>query len=559
MKKITLFAIGALGMLGFTASAQTARVQVVHNCADAAAATVDVYLNGALLLNDFAFRTATPFIDAPSGVPLSIDIAPGNSSSVAQSIYNLTTTLSDAQTYVLVADGIVSATGYNPAPAFGITVFSQGREAAGSPANTDVLVHHGATDAPAVDVVEMSIPAGTVVNDLAYPGFTSDYLGLITGDYIIDVTDASRNNVVASYAAPLESLGLQGAALMVVASGFLDPAQNSNGPAFGLWVALPSGGALIPLPPAPTARVQVIHNCADLAAAIVDVYANGALLLDDFAFRTATPFVNIPAGVPVNLSVAPGNSASSAESIYDTDVTLLAGEKYVLVANGIVSAVGYVPAPPFELSVFAQARETATTAGNTDVLVVHGSTDAPTVDVLESSVPAGTLVDDISFPSFSTSYLELPTADYVLDIADASGTTILARYAAPLATLGLQGQALAVVASGFLNPMQNSNGAAFGLWVALPSGGPLVPLPDAPLGLSTFADAGWSVYPNPANDFVYVNLHEVSQVPYLIADMNGRTVASGSFTSKIDVTGLAAGVYILSLPRQRLTHKLVVN
>jgi len=36
----------------------------------------------------------------------------------------------------------------------------------------------------------------------------------------------------------------------VVASGFLNPANNSNGSGFGLYVALPSGGNLVALPAA---------------------------------------------------------------------------------------------------------------------------------------------------------------------------------------------------------------------------------------------------------------------------------------------------------------------
>ena len=46
------------------------------------------------------------------------------------------------------------------------------------------------------------------------------------------------------------------------------------------------------------------------------------------------------------------------------------------------------------------------TSGNVDVLVHHGSTDAPTVDVVETGVGAGTLVDDISYTEFQ-GYLEL--------------------------------------------------------------------------------------------------------------------------------------------------------
>jgi len=55
-------------------------------------------------------------------------------------------------------------------------------------------------------------------------------------------------------------------------------------------------------------------------------------------------------------------------------------------------------------------REAATEATNTDVLVHHGSTDAPTVDVFETLVPAGTLVDNAPYGAFA-GYLELGTAD----------------------------------------------------------------------------------------------------------------------------------------------------
>ena len=551
MKKITRFIVIGLVLMSANVNSQTARLQVIHNCADLAAATVDVYVNNSLLLDNFAFRTATPFIDAPAGVPLSIDVAPSNSTSSADGIYNLTATLTANEKYILVANGIVSPTGYSPTQAFQLSVFGLARENAANPANTDVLVNHGSTDAPTVDVVETSIPAGVIVDNISYPSFTGDYLELPTGDYLLDVTNASGTTVVASYLAPLSALGLNGAALVVLASGFLDPSQNSGGPAFGLWVALPSGGDLIPLPMAGggMARVQVIHNCADLAAATVDVYLNQTLLLDNFAFRTATPFIDAPAGVPLSIDVAPSNSTSSADGIYTLTATLANGEKYILVANGIVSGTGYSPAPAFELSVFGLAREAASNLTNTDILVNHGSTDAPTVDVVEISVPAGTIVDNISYPSFTSSYLELPTADYILNVTDASGSTVVASYQAPLSTLGLNGAALTVLASGFLNPLQNSNGPAFGLWVALASGGALIPLPAAPLAVNENDLDQIRIYPNPTSAMLNIDLpFSYDQAKAEIIDISGRRIVTVSaLEGGINVSDLSDGIYVLSL------------
>ena len=545
----------------------TARVQVIHNSPDAAAEFVDVYLNGALLLDNFKFRTATPFIDAPAGVPIQVDIAPSNSTSVAQSIFNITPILTAGETYVVVANGIVSPTGYTPNQPFELSVFNLGREAASNVANTDVLVHHGSTDAPTVDVVETGVPAGAIVDDISFPDFTSGYLELPTANYTLDVRDASGTVVVATYAAPLATLALQGQALTVVASGFLNPVDNSNGPSFGLWVALASGGDLIPLPlvtpPSPTARVQVIHNSPDAAAEFVDVYLNGAILLDNFKFRTATPFIDAPAGTPIQIDIAPSTSTSVAQSIFNIAPTLTAGETYVLVANGIVSPTGYAPAQPFGLSVFAQGRETATNVANTDILINHGSTDAPTVDVVETSIPAGTIVDDISFPNFTSSYLELPTANYTLDVRDATGTVVVATYAAPLATLALQGQALTVVASGFLNPANNSNGPAFGLWVALASGGDLIPLPLVPLSTENFSVSQINLYPNPASDALNIAVpYSYNKVSGRIVDLSGREVITlPNISDKIDVTGLSNGMYVLdvAIDNKSFQQKFVVS
>lgn len=544
MKKITTLLATALILFGIEAHSQTARVQVIHNSADAAAAEVDVYLNGTILLDDFAFRTATPFVDAPAGTPIDIVVAPGNSTSSADGVYTLTTTLTADETYILVANGIVSADGYMPNQPFQLSIFAGAREEASSATAVDMLVNHGSTDAPSVDVVETSVPVGTVIDDIAYPEFADDYLELMPGDYTFDITTADGNTVVQSYLAPLETLSLQGEAITVLASGFLDPSMNNDGPAFGLWVALASGGDLVELPLAnPTARVQVIHNSADAAAELVDVYLNGDLLLDDFAFRTATPFIDAPAETPLEIVVAPSTSTSADDGIFTLEAELTTGETYIIIANGIVSADGYAPNEPFNLYVYPMAREMSAEEGNTDVLVFHGATDAPTVDV--QAVGAGTIVDDISYGNFD-GYLELPTADYTLSVATADGNTIVASYSAPLETLSLDNAAITVLASGFLDPSVNSDGAGFGLWVALASGGDLVQLPTAVLNTSEFSSKGIAVYPNPARENITIDIpYGFTSMNSSLYDMAGRLVLNTS-NNTINVSGLTSGVYLLT-------------
>ena len=98
--------------------------------------------------------------------------------------------------------------------------------------------------------------------------------------------------------------------------------------------ALPDGNVVaLPAAPAPQARLQVIHNAADPAASQVDIYLNGSILLDDFAFRAATPFVDVPAEVQLSIGVAPASSTGPQDIIATFTPTLDAGKTYVAVAG----------------------------------------------------------------------------------------------------------------------------------------------------------------------------------------------------------------------------------
>ncbi len=365
--KISLIAL-VIALVSTINVYSAARVQVIHNSADAAASVVDVWLDNTLLLDNFAFRTASPFVDAPAGVEFTVAIKDQNSTSPENPIWSENYTLTDGETYILVAEGIVSPSGYNPATPFDIAVYPTAREIANMTDKTDVLVHHGSTDAPTVDVYETGVGAGMIVDNLMYANFAG-YLELGVLDYVLEIRDETGITTVASYDAPLATLGLDGAAISVIASGFLNPANNSNGPAFGLYVALATGGDLVMLPVhLQTARVQVIHNSADAAASVVDVWLDNTLLLDNFAFRTASPFVDAPAGVEFTIAIKDQNSTSPENPIWSENYTLADGETYILVAEGIVSPSGYNPATPFDIAVYPTGREIANMTDKTDVL-----------------------------------------------------------------------------------------------------------------------------------------------------------------------------------------------
>ncbi len=563
MKKQITILMFLMGSFSLGSKAQTAELQIIHNAADPAAATVDIYVDGTIAIDDFAFRTATTFLTLPAGVTLNVGVAPGSSTSVADTIKNFAVTLADGQRYVAIANGVLNPANFAPNPdaastAFTLFVQDNIRNAAVNPSDVDFIAMHGATDAPTVDVIARNV--ATVVNDAPYGAITA-YVSVPASDYILDVTPAGGSPIVASFQADLSSLG--GGSAVVFASGFLDPSSNQNGEAFGLFAAL-ANGTVVPFPATSQARLQVIHNAADPAAASVDVYVNGSLLLDDFAFRTASPYVDVPADVILNVGVAPGNSTSVSDTLKNFEVTLANGGTYLAVANGVLNPSSFAMNPDgrstaFTLFLQDQMKETAATLSDVEIRVIHGASDAPTVDVLTGG---NILVDNAAYGDI-TPYITVPANDYVLDITPGNNnSTIVASFLAPLTAAG--GNSVVVLASGFLDPVNNQNGEPFALIAVFPDGSVVI------LSVPTSIEErpgrnNLSVYPNPVSDVVNVNLdNAVGQSTVKIMNVKSRvikTLQSSGNNLSVNVSDLSSGVYFISVQNEKFStvSKFVVD
>lgn len=85
------------------------------------------------------------------------------------------------------------------------------------------------------------------------------------------------------------------------------------------------------------------------------------------------------------------------------------------------------------------------------------------------------------------------------------------------------------------------------------------------LGLSTdFIENNLSVFPNPSNEIVYVQLNGVKITSINVMDMTGRTV--GTFTAptqfvEVDVTNFKAGTYLLNINTEKgnLVERIIVQ
>jgi hypothetical protein len=192
-------------------------------------------------------------------------------------------------------------------------------------------------------------------------------------------------------------------------------------------------------------------------------------------------------------------------------------------------------------------RLTANNSTEVDLRVIHGATDAPTVDVLANG---GVLVDNAPYTAI-TPYLSVPAASYILSITPGNNNTaIVASFLADITSI--PGQSAVVLASGFLNPAANQNGAAFGLIGVLADGtviifGNVTSINEAVENIN-------NVFPNPTSDVINVTFKEqvtnnttITVVNSIGQNVITETIAAGSLNHQIDVKGLSKGFYSMSI------------
>ena len=308
-----------------------------------------------------------------------------------------------------------------------------------------------------------------------------------------------------------------------------------------------------------TARLQVIHNAPDPAVDTVDVYVNDELFLDNVAFRTASAFTDVPAGVELKVDITEDDAADNSAPVFTGTYTLNASAMVQLIASGVVGT-GFAANPDgvstdFTLLVSTTAQEAALQAGKVEVRAVHGAPDAPTVDVRSPTSGADViLADDIAFTDV-TGYVALDPAAYVLNVTTVDGLTTVASYDADLSIAS--GSAITVLASGFLSPADDNNGPAFAL-VAVFANGTTSVLPVAVANEETARAAGMDLrVANPVASSTpvafdagvagRVQLEVFDALGRRVAELVDETVAPGMRSAVLDASALAPGAYVLRL------------
>jgi hypothetical protein len=463
--------------------------------------------------------------------------------------------LQQSDTVVVIANGLITTSGYNPFMTFRLDTLMGARETAHDPLSVEIMMAHGATDVPVIDIRS---GIETLADNMSF-GSLRHYLEAPFANHKFRLTNNTGSETIETYDLPLIGITTPGTAGIIITSGFMNPASNNNGPAFSTMFVRATGGpfvALQPTDPEAYARIQLIHNSADKSVDTVDLYLDGNKIVDNFPFRTATGFLDADVTSFMNLGIAPKTSTSTTDIFHTQPLKFDSAKRYVIVFDGIKSTSGYSPLLPLAVRAFTAAQEEAANTSNTDILMAHGATDLPTVDLREGT---NVLVDNLTYGNFAP-YFSLPAnKNYVLTVTNDNATVEIEKYKGELMTGGLQGQSITLLMSGFQNPAANSNGAPWGLYYATATGGPLVPLAISTSVKDLTSKNGITIWPNPATDKLHISSKQTITIAS-IYDITGKTVkVVYKPEGEIAVGQLSKGTYLIKLETDMgvVTHRFV--
>ena len=369
-----LTAAGLLAASPAGAVGGTTNTTVVHGIPGL---TVDVYVDGALTLDDFAPGTVAGPLTLPSGshsVAITAADAPDDSSPVL------------AADVVLVAGADMSIVAHlTEAGDPTVSVFTNDTSvlAAGE---GRVTVRHLAA-APAVDVL--------VGGNVAFAGLSNGHSAaadLAAGTLPVSLNAAGTSTQAFPASGTVDVALPAGVNLVVYAIGDLGAST------FDLAVQTIASGTI----GAPS-QISVVHGVPGLT---VDVYVGGVLLLEDFAPATVAGPVLLPAGTyDIEVFAADATYEAGMGAIFVDDAVVPGGANISVVAHLDAAATPTA-------SIFV--NDTSAIASGEARLVVRHTAKAPTVDVVTGTTK---LADSISNdPTAESQQVDVPAGTYPVTV-----------------------------------------------------------------------------------------------------------------------------------------------
>ncbi len=462
--------ICVLGLLLISPSvlrAQTANVQVIHNAADPELIGIDVYFNGLrpAQANDLLFRNATPFFEVESG-ETDIGVSKNASFNASDTLKNTRVTLEADQNYLVFITGVLDMD-MVPNPegediGLRIVVKEQARRVANAPGFIDLLLMHGVTDSPTIELRELTGDVA-VVPPVAY-GEVSNYVTTTPASFDLGLTWTSLSSVLLE-AYRFELSRYSGQAVTLVFSGFRAPEKNcgasSSCTGQALLLITPDGGevTLEPTDPGPfVAGLQFIHASADRDIRRIDLYIDGQKLYDDLSVNGALPFLGVFSGRSIELGIGAEASASARDALKSFTLSLEAGENYTAALVGLLSPFIFAPNPDgldtgLQLTIASGARRALQSQTTAEFRVLHALTDVGTLDVKDHN--GNQFLGGLDFGEISA-YETTGTSTLPVQLSpQLAPAYIIGRFSVPFGSFG---QPVTLIATGFEEKFKNRLG-----------------------------------------------------------------------------------------------------
>jgi hypothetical protein len=398
-----------------------AQIRIVHASPDAPA--VDIWEMGA----DKPLVTGLTYGDTSAYLPLAsgsswIQIRPSPSTASTPAVYTSgLIPVASGSKITAIASGLLSAP--DPSEALRVLPLVEGFDAPASGSAIVRIVHAG-VDAPTVGIdVGNDNPASPEVAALGrYSDTGAQGVSLPSGKSLQIGIDAAGAVVTAFTTPDLPD----GADLFVIATGELAslPRDKSG---FSLLVVGPNGtvGFVRQNP-----TVYALHDSPDAPA--VDVYAGTAELAANLSFGQLSAPIQVPPGtyaLDFFAHTATMGRPSGSPAATESTGALAAGQRYLAVATGLLAPGG--SGNKFQLDAFAEGF-VQNDDKNARIRLIHGSPDAPAVDVGVDGASGlhPVLFSHLAFPEASDAAgLSVAPAAYRLGVAPAGAdTSIVARF-----------------------------------------------------------------------------------------------------------------------------------
>jgi Domain of unknown function (DUF4397) len=157
------------------------------------------------------------------------------------------------------------------------------------------------------------------------------------------------------------------------------------------------------------AKLRAVH--ASPNAPNVDILLDNTVVAPNVPFKAVFGFADVPSGAR-NVKV---NAAGTSTTVINVTPTLAAGRAYTAYAVGFLANIE---------ALLAEDNLTPPAAGSVKIRVIHGSPDAPNVDVLAND---NRVLTNVPFKGISD-YLTVPAGSYTFKV-NVTGTTTTATQA----------------------------------------------------------------------------------------------------------------------------------